>query len=143
MKIVCACAETRRAARLVTQLYSRVMGPEIEPPQFALLTTLQALGGCGPAELGRKLGVDKTTLSRNLALVEKKGWVGREATADARERRRVVTPAGAAILAATKPRWAKAQSRLRAQMSAEEWRSALEVFAKVARAAQAAESGLE
>ena len=139
----CACAEARRAARLVTQLYSRVMGPDIEPPQFALLSALDALGGCGPAELGRKLGVDKTTLSRNLALMEKKGWVGSAATADARERCRIVTPAGVAILTATKPRWAEAQSRLRAQMSAPEWQSAMEAFGTVGRAAQAAESGLE
>lgn len=140
--LVCACSEVRRVARLVTQFYSRVMGPDIEPPQFVLLSALDALGACGPAVLGRKLGIDKTTLSRNLALMEKKGWVESTATADARERHRTLAPAGAKILAATKPRWAEAQSRLRAQMSATEWQCAMEVFGAVAHAAQAAESRL-
>ena len=62
----CACATTRRAARSVTQLYDhhlKVGG--VESTQFALLSTVEGLGPSSQATIGRALGLEKTTLSRN------------------------------------------------------------------------------
>ena len=55
-EIDCACASVRRAARLITQLYSQELGDQIEPGQFSLLMTIEAMPGCTQSALGRALG---------------------------------------------------------------------------------------
>lgn len=135
----CACASIRRAARLVTQLYSREMGPDIEPSQFALLSVLHRRPGCGQMSLGRVLGLDKTTLSRNLRLMKKNGWIEPALTEDdRRERGYRLTEAGKKLVAATKPAWERAQGKLRASVGADEWEIAKNVFDRIAAAAQEA-----
>ncbi len=130
----CACANLRRAARLVTQLYSQEMG-ELEPAQFALLSAIGSLPGSGQAPLARALGLDKTTLSRNLGLMERKGWLASAQTGDARERGYRLTRTGKRLLAATKPGWARAQARLRAAMQPEEWATTMRTINRAAEAA--------
>jgi DNA-binding MarR family transcriptional regulator len=139
----CACASVRRAARLVTVLFGREMGADIEPSQFSLLTALQRQPGCGQVSLGRALGLEKTTLSRNLRLMKKNGWIAPAVTGDLRERGYRLTSAGEKLLAAKTPAWKRAQAKLRAAMSdggtaGSEWEVAMKVFSSVAKAAQEA-----
>jgi DNA-binding MarR family transcriptional regulator len=81
----CACANLRRAARLVTQFYSHEIGPDVEPAQFSLLSVLHRNHRASQAPLGRALGLDKTTMSRNLGLMGTNGWIGLDSTEDRRE----------------------------------------------------------
>ncbi len=134
----CPCANLRRAARLVTQLYSREMGAAIEPPQFALLTALNTRPGASQSPLGRALGLDKTTMSRNLKLMEKNGWIIPSDSEDKRERGYHLTPAGQKILTATKPGWSRAQTKLRTAMSSADWETMSEIIGRVTEAAQSA-----
>ena len=134
----CACASIRRTARLVTQLYSHEMGGNMEPAQFSLLSVLSCCPGATQASLGRALGMDKTTVSRNLRLVRKHDWIEPDLTDDGRERGYRLTAAGKMILAATKPGWKRAQSKLRAALRPGEWESMLSVLRHVDRAALAA-----
>ena len=133
----CACASVRRAARLVTQLYSHEMG-SVEPAQFSLLSVLSHLPGTTQASLGRALGLDKTTMSRNLRLMQKNDWIEPVLTDDHRERGYRLTPEGKRILAATRPGWARAQNKLRAVLKRGEWEAMFRVFNQVAAAALAA-----
>jgi DNA-binding MarR family transcriptional regulator len=131
----CACATVRRAARLLTQLYSHEMGSEIEPAQFALLSALSLHPGAKQAGLGRALGLDKTTMSRNLSVMKKNGWIEAGVAGDRRERGYRITAAGEKILAAAKPGWARAQQKLRAALEPGDWDQMFEVFGRVAEAA--------
>jgi len=131
----CACAGVRRAARLVTQLYGHEMGKRIEPSQFSLLVALERLPGCSQTLLGRALGFDKATLSRNLRLMERNGWIELARAEDQRERGYRLTSSGEELLAATKPGWKRAQEKLRAAMTAADWENMSKVFGLVARAA--------
>jgi DNA-binding MarR family transcriptional regulator len=131
----CACANVRRAARLVTQLYGHEIGGGIEAAQFSLLLMLSRRPGSSQAPLGRRLGLDKTTLSRNLTLMKKNGWIELAKSDDHRERGYRLTTAGEKLLAATKPGWKRAQEKLRALLGSAEWESMQGMFAKVARAA--------
>jgi DNA-binding MarR family transcriptional regulator len=135
----CACANLRRAARLVTQLYSHEIGPEVEPAQFSLLSALHRIPGSSQAPLGRALGLDKTTMSRNLRLMETNRWVELDSTQDRRERRYRLTPAGEKLLAAGKAGWMRAQAKLRAALGTGEWETLSTVFGRVAEAAVAAQ----
>ena len=132
-EIVCACANARRAARLVTQLYSHEMGEGIEPGQFALLSTIEGRPGCTQASLGRAMGFDKTTLSRNIRLMIRNGWI--EIDADGGYQ---LSAAGIERLAETKPRWKRAQQKLRSAMKSGDWERMMNSFSLAASAAQEA-----
>lgn len=132
----CACATLRRAARLVTRLYDQQLRDvDIEAPQYALLATLKRHGPCSQATLARPHALDKTTVSRNLRLLEQKGWIAFEATADRRERQVTLTAAGERRRAQAAVRWKAAQAGLRAAMSADEWTALFTAVAAVSRAA--------
>ena len=138
-EIACACATARQVARLFTQLYDGWLSETgLEAPQFALLMTLDAHGAISQAALGRRYALDKTTMSRNLKLFERKGWIAESRADDKRERRFAITAAGHARLAAARPRWKKAQDHLRGGMTAKQWHTMFETFRTAARAAQVA-----
>ena len=141
-ELVCACASVRRASRAVTQLYdSWLRRHDIEGPQFALLAMLDRFGETNQAAMGRRFDLDKTTLSRNLKLLNQKGWIAIGQGADARERRVTLTPAGQRRLDAARPAWRQAQDRLRAAMSADEWAAMVKVCHALTRAARVAQRG--
>lgn len=138
----CACANIRRAARLVTQLYGYEMGWNAEPAQFSLLSMLSRRPGASQASLGLALGLDKTTLSRNLRLMQRNGWIEPVPAEDRRARGYRLTPAGEKILSTTKAGWTRAQSKLRAALKPGDWETALEIIGRVAEAAVAARKAI-
>ncbi|MGJ5819117.1 MarR family winged helix-turn-helix transcriptional regulator [Paludibaculum fermentans] len=137
----CMCANLRRAARLVTQLYSEEMSASLEPAQYSLLTALKVSKSTGQAGLGRMLGLDKTTLSRNLRVLLRRRWIELAGSEDRRERGYRLTAEGDSILAAATPGWQRAQERLRSSLAPGEWDVLMSMFGRVAEAAQAAGSG--
>jgi DNA-binding MarR family transcriptional regulator len=136
----CACAAIRQASRLVTQIYEEELREHLAVPQFALLSMLQALPGCNQATLARRLDFDKTTLSRNLKLLQKNGWIEHTASDDQRERGFCLTSAGTKLLNAAKPGWKRAQSRLRSAMTGGQWEAMWQTFGDVTQAARRARS---
>ena len=137
--IACACATIRRASRAVTQLYDTWLRDYgIEGPQFALLAMLERLGECNQTTMGRRFDLDKTTLSRNLKVLNQRGWIEFTAGADTRERRVVLTAAGRRRLAAARPAWRRAQSHLRSALDEHDWDAMLRVLDSVTSAARKA-----
>jgi len=99
--------------------------------------TLQQQGPCGPVDLGRRYALDKTTVSRNLKLLERKGWIALSAATDKRKREFILTAAGRKRLTAATAQWKKAQNQLRAAMPPEQWDEMFRVFRAVTQTAQA------
>lgn len=134
----CACATARQVARTLTQLYDRFLdGTGMEAPQFALLMTLARQGAASQASIGRRYALDKTTMSRNLKWLERKGWIESVAgPEDKRERRFTLTAEGQRKVAAARPEWKKAQQSLRGGMTAKQWGAMFDAFRTVTRAAQ-------
>ena len=140
--LACACASIRRTARLVTQLYSHEMGRPMEPTQFALLSALHYRPQIGRVAIGRALGLDKTTLSRSLKLMQKNGWIEPTAAGDGRERGYRLTPNGNRTLAKAEPGWKRAQAKLCEALKPGEWKDMFKVAGRVAAAAMAAQHDL-
>jgi len=134
-EIECACATVRRAARLLTQLYDEELRESVQASQFALLSALEKRPGCNQAILSRALAFDKTTLSRNLSLMQKKGWIRVAAAEDRRERGFCLTAAGKKLLERAQPGWQRAQNRLRSAMTSQQWDSMWQVLRYVTDAA--------
>jgi DNA-binding MarR family transcriptional regulator len=132
----CACASARRVARLLTQIYdARLRRAGLEAPQFALLMALREHGPCSQADLGRHHALDKTTVSRNVRVLQRRGWIARARGSDTRQRVLALTASGRRQLAAALPAWKSAQQELRAGMTAKEWEAMFRAFRAVTRAA--------
>jgi DNA-binding MarR family transcriptional regulator len=119
---MCALSTTRRTARILTQMYDSYLSVHgIAAAQFALMMMLDRAPDRNQAAVCRALGMDKTTLSRNLKVLRAKGWVESVVGEDARERSLSLTEKGKALLVAARPAWKKAQEELKAGMSEREW----------------------
>lgn len=135
----CACGMVRRAARAVSHLYDNWLRTHgIEAPQFALLATLSRLGPTNQATLGRRFDLDKTTVSRNVRMLEKKGWVVSAPAAGGRERRVALTASGKRQVRLATPAWRQAQRHLRSSMGAKHWDEMWIALQSLTRAARSA-----
>lgn len=107
----------------------------MQAPQFALLMTLNTHPASSQIALSRRYGLDKTTVSRNLKWLSRKGWIESSAGDDPRTRQFTLTAEGRKQLAAALPEWKKAQSQLRGGMTEEQWHAMFRAFRSVTQAA--------
>ncbi len=107
----CACSALRRASRAVTQHYeASFRGTGLRATQFTLLATLAQTGPLPLSALAAMLGLERTSLTRNLGPLEKKGFVSTVADDDQRVRRIAITKKGEAAALAALDAWNQAQS---------------------------------
>src|SRR3954469_5809239 len=116
----CLCLASRRAARTITRAFDRRLRPHgIRTTQFTLLAMLELRGPTPIGELADALGMERTTLTRNLALLEAEHWVDiRADQSDARSRVVALAPKGRTMVAAALPAWRKAQDAAAASIGA-------------------------
>lgn len=106
----CHCLAARRNARAITRLYEEKLRPHgLRATQFSVLAALALKGPTRTSELADFLGLERTTLTRSAALLERNGWVGAAQARNARQRPLRVTPAGRRKLEAAFPAWKQAQ----------------------------------
>jgi len=107
----CLCLASRRAARRITRTFDRELRPYgLRATQFTVLVMLSLRGDMTIGQLAEALGAERTTLTRNLALIEDAAWVKiRPAEDDARSRVVAVTDKGRAVVAKAFPAWRKSQ----------------------------------
>ncbi len=92
IRLPCACANLRRADRVVTQFYEAALRPAgMRITQFTLLQALQLAPGISQKQLGELLEIDSTTLTRTLAPLRSKGWLRSATGTDRRELRLSLT----------------------------------------------------
>jgi len=135
VRLPCACANLRRTARLVTQLYEGALRPAgITGPQFTLLQALKLASGVSQKRLAEILGTDSTTLTRTLALLEKRGWLSEEPAKDRRELRLALTRAGEREYRLALPYWQAAQKRFQHALGAAQWKRLIDALVDAAQA---------
>ena len=118
----CACRRLRGAARAVTRLYDDALRPTgLRTTQFTLLVAADLLGGPQVSQLADRLALERTSLTRELKLLEERGLVSIRPGEDRRARVVEVTSKGRNALAAAYPRWRAAQSRVRESSDAAGW----------------------
>ncbi len=114
VKTLCACFQLRKAARVVTQLYDSYMHQAgVTPAQFSLLMIAWQQGPLTPSELAAMAVLDKTTLSRNLRPLQKRGLLqATPSRADRRAKTISITGAGIETLRQVAPRWKAVQDKM-------------------------------
>lgn len=129
----CTCFNTRKAARSVTDFYDRALAPSgVTAPQFTVLGAITMLGPGPIMRLAENLALDRTTLTRNLKILQKQGWVALTPGEDRRERVVSLTEAGEAAFERTLPYWHRAQEKVEETLGAETWRRLHEDLAALA-----------
>ena len=107
----CACSALRRASRSVTKHYeASFRGTGLRSTQFTLLATLSQTGPIPLSALATMLWLERTTLTRNLGPLEKKGYISSMADDDQRIRRVAITEKGELVALAALDAWKRAQS---------------------------------
>jgi DNA-binding MarR family transcriptional regulator len=106
----CACANLRKAARAVTQVFDEALAPSgLRVTQFTLLVTNTLAGESTINELAERMAMDRTTLSRNLKPLVRGGLLEMRPGEDGRTRLVRLTPAGEHALEEAYPLWQRAQ----------------------------------
>ncbi len=110
--IACIGATLRRTANLVTRVYNAHLAPAgLEVTQYSILRKIQSGRAGSASELAEIVGVERSTLARNLARLEALGLI-RANPGAGRRLVHVLTRAGEARVALALPLWLDAQAAL-------------------------------
>jgi DNA-binding MarR family transcriptional regulator len=109
----CACKRLRRTARAVTQLYDQTLRPSgLRVTQFTLLVGVAVSEPVPITRLADALGLDRTTLARDLRPLTERGLLEVAAGDDRRTRVVRLTRQGRDAIARAYPLWKQAQARM-------------------------------
>jgi DNA-binding MarR family transcriptional regulator len=109
----CLLGQWRKVSRALTGIYEAEMrGLGLKASQLSLLVAVAKAGPIRRIDLGKRLHLDPSTLTRNLHVMLKQGWV--EETPDEDDHRSAnlkITGKGCALLESIGPAWERAQVR--------------------------------
>jgi DNA-binding MarR family transcriptional regulator len=130
----CVCFNLRRAARQVTQRFDRTLRQSgLKANQFSILMASYDQAGILLTRMAKTLGMERTTLTRNLAFLERLEMVSIEPGDDRRERRIRITEKGAGLLEKALPLWQQAQREIVELIGGDKWEGLLSGLHEVAR----------
>src|SRR5262245_64632080 len=102
----CFCMASREAARKITRLYdARMQESGVRITQFTILSQLMLRGEMPIGKLAGILGMERTTLTRNLAPLEEEKWITVRAGEDPRARVIAISTPGRAVVRRAFPYW--------------------------------------
>ncbi len=107
----CACVRARRASRSLTDLYDEALRPVgLRITQYSVLRTTARLQPVSISALAKEMALDRSTLGRNLIVLERRGLVRLTDGVDLRERVVKLSPAAFRLLERATPLWEGAQA---------------------------------
>ncbi|MFJ8087538.1 MarR family winged helix-turn-helix transcriptional regulator [Lysinibacillus sp. NPDC095746] len=111
---ICVCANLRKKTRLVTQFYDNLLQPTgLKVTQYSMLANIDLQQSVSISRLGEILLLDQTTITRNINLLKRNGYV--ELTRDPQDARAKVitlTDKGVEKLNEAAPIWQDIQERI-------------------------------
>lgn len=123
----CAAHNLRKTSRAITSLYDGALRPTgLRISQFGLLVALGLAEEATVSKLADVLGLDRTTMTRNLGPLERQGFVVSATGDDARRRLLRLTEKGRARLERALPIWERAQARVVRGLGDARWKGLLQ-----------------
>ncbi|MDM0022618.1 MarR family winged helix-turn-helix transcriptional regulator [Variovorax saccharolyticus] len=116
----CTNFRLRHLVRQVSRHYdAEVAKSGLKTTQYSLLSHVLHLGPIRPGDLAKAMGVDASTLTRNLKPMVAAGWLTQGEGSDARSRLVEVTDEGRAKRTEAQRHWRQAQEKLNALLGIE------------------------
>jgi DNA-binding MarR family transcriptional regulator len=129
----CASLNIRRAARAITSLYDSIIGASgIRSTGFAILVAIAKSEPVPISKLGGVLGIDSTTLSRSLRLLERRGLIAVSTRSTMRQRFVTLLPSGKRTLAQALPFWRQVQEIFEKEVAGAQWKRMQRDLEKIA-----------
>jgi DNA-binding MarR family transcriptional regulator len=129
----CVCFNLRRVTRVVTQFYdAEIRRHGVRPTQGSILAALQARDRWTMAELSECLGMDRTTLVRNLRPLQREGLAHASGGGHGRLVELSITDKGRKQIEKLTPAWKSAQSAAVKTLGAKRWSAILSDLKSVA-----------
>lgn len=114
----CYCTQFRRSANALTGIYDQELkSVGLKVTQLTLLRAIDQVGAPTFNEVAIAVGLNTSTISRNLKLLIDAGWVKVSGDADARVKVAALTVSGSRMLKKAEPHWRRAQEQVEALMS--------------------------
>jgi DNA-binding MarR family transcriptional regulator len=109
----CTNLKLRQMDRVVTRHYDAyIAATGLKSTQYSLLSRVVLQGPIRPSDLAQRMGLDASTLTRNLQPLVAQGWLRQGPGEDARSRLVEATQAGRAKRAEAQRAWKQAQLAL-------------------------------
>ena len=114
----CLCLRAQRAARQLARVFDEVFRPfGLTNGQFSLLMSLNRPSPPRLTDLTGQLGMDRTTLTAALKVVERRGLVRQQQDEkDKRAKRLTLTDEGRDLLKEAVPVWRETHARIEAEL---------------------------
>ena len=118
MSTECYCGALRLAARKTTAIYDAALKPAgINVAQYSLLRCIERAEMISLSDLARGTGLDRSTIGRNVRVLERLGLITGAAADDRRESCVTLARGGAETLKTALPLWRKAQAKIEQSIS--------------------------
>ena len=122
----CVCFNLRRVTRAVTQFFDAEMRRHgIRPTQGSILAALMAKDSWNMAELSDCLGMDRTTLVRNLGPLQRDGFVKADGGGRGNRVELSITAKGRKQIEKLTPGWKSAQRAVVKTLGEKRWSAIL------------------
>jgi DNA-binding MarR family transcriptional regulator len=119
----CVCATFRKATRALTLLYDAYLRPAgLRVTQYSLLKNVLAREPVRVNRLAEATVTDRTTLTRNLRVLQQGGLIRIQEGEDRRSREVTLTARGRAAVAKATPCWERAQAHVVGHVGTEHWK---------------------
>jgi DNA-binding MarR family transcriptional regulator len=117
----CLLGHWRRVNRILSSIYEAEMRDwGLKSSQLNLLVAVAKAGPVRRIDLGKRLHLDPSTLTRNLQVMLKQGWIEEKPDEeDQRSARLTIAPKGRKLLQSIAPAWKRAQARARQMLGSE------------------------
>ena len=120
----CASFDLRKTTRAVSRMYDDFLrGLGLNITQFSILRLILTEKALSISTLGRYMVMERTSITRALAPLERDGLVQSRPGADKRIRIVTVTNKGRKLVEAAEPKWRQAQEALLEIIGEDRWRS--------------------
>jgi DNA-binding MarR family transcriptional regulator len=128
----------RRSSRAVSRLYSGILDDiGLDSGHFSALMIISRLGPLSISDVANRMGLERTTMSRNLKSLSKQQLIKIGDSGHGRTRQVELTEKGNKVLLEAIPRWEASQSRLRKLIGEEDMEALNTLLARVYAVTQA------
>jgi DNA-binding MarR family transcriptional regulator len=126
----CLLGRVRRLSRILTSIYEEALrGFGLKPTQLTLLVLIARAGPIRRIDIGRRVDLDPSTLTRNLAPLLNEGWIAEVVEGDdGRGNPLTITDKGLSLIASTGAAWRRAQRRAHSTLGEDGASVLLEMF---------------